>query len=150
MMLSMFFLLLLAIVGAKKVPDTVPQGVKCTKVKKCDKHGVCAIVCERGSVEIPAWLERALWLQRQLAYTQPFCHAQLPGSHNSGINLADGYGVEDHVFEELVSWIPGARVRTSDQYFSLTDQLRLGVRFIEIDVHWVDNDLRVAHCGGFQ
>lgn len=25
----------------------------------------------------------------------------------------------------------------------------MGVRFLEIDVHWFDHDLHVAHCGGF-
>lgn len=40
-------------------------------------------------------------------------------------------------------------VHTNDQLFSLTDQLHMGVRFIELDVHWFDNDLRIAHCGGF-
>ncbi|RHY28535.1 hypothetical protein DYB32_005898 [Aphanomyces invadans] len=34
--------------------------------------------------------------------------------------------------------------------FSLTDQLRLGARLVELDVHWVDDDLRIAHCGGFE
>ena len=24
------------------------------------------------------------------------------------------------------------------------------MRFIELDVHWFDDDLRIAHCGGFQ
>ncbi|OWZ15259.1 hypothetical protein PHMEG_00011137 [Phytophthora megakarya] len=42
------------------------------------------------------------------------------------------------------------RVHTNDQLFSLTDQLHMGVRFIELDVHWFDGDLRIAHCGGFK
>jgi hypothetical protein len=29
-------------------------------------------------------------------------------------------------------------LRTSDQYLSLTDQLNLGVRVIELDTHWVE------------
>lgn len=64
-----------------------------------------------------------------------------------------GYGVEDHVFEgylKYLSWFKkGMHVHTNDQLFSLTDQLRMGVRFLELDVHWFDNDLRIAHCGGF-
>jgi hypothetical protein len=61
--------------------------------------------------------------------------------------------VEDHVFEgylKYISWIKkGMQVHTNDQLFSLTDQLHMGVRFLELDIHWFDNDLRIAHCGGF-
>ncbi|EEY63994.1 uncharacterized protein PITG_02506 [Phytophthora infestans T30-4] len=42
------------------------------------------------------------------------------------------------------------KVHTNDQLFSLTDQLHMGVRFIELDVHWFDGDLHIAHCGGFK
>lgn len=70
-------------------PDTVPADVRCEKVQRCDKKGVCAIVCARGSVETDAWAARALRLQRKLAYERSLCSAQLPGSHNSAINMAD-------------------------------------------------------------
>ncbi len=69
-------------------------------------------------------------------------------------------------------------LRTNDQYLSLTDQLNLGVRAVELDTHWVEvrmhpfsavaracleavnpqgritatsvqGELRIAHCGGF-
>jgi hypothetical protein len=39
-------------------------------------------------------------------------------------------------------------LRTNNQWLSLTDQLNLGVRVVEIDTHWVGGVLRVAHCGG--
>ncbi|GLE10125.1 hypothetical protein PINS_up022120 [Pythium insidiosum] len=71
------------------VPDTVPAGVECKKVKRCDKRNVCAIICERGSVVVAPWLQQALALQRRLAYRRNFCHARLPGTHNSAINMAD-------------------------------------------------------------
>ncbi|KAG7375234.1 hypothetical protein PHYPSEUDO_002391 [Phytophthora pseudosyringae] len=136
------------------VPDLVPADVQCSKTKHCDKKGVCAIVCERGSVQVNRWLQKALKLQRKLAYRRNFCSATLPGTHNSAINLADGYGVEDHVFEgylHYLSWFKkGMQVHTNDQLFSLTDQLHMGVRFIELDVHWFDGDLHIAHCGGFK
>lgn len=67
--------------------------------------------------------------------------------------MLQGYGVEDHVFEgylKYLSWFKsGLHVHTNDQLFSLTDQMQMGVRFVELDVHWFDNDLRIAHCGGF-
>lgn len=103
-------------------------------------------------MQVDEWLQKALKLQRKLAYRRNFCSAQLPGTHNSAINHADGYGVEDHVFEgylKYFSWFKkGMKVHTNDQLFSLTDQLHLGVRFIELDVHWFDGDLHIAHCGG--
>lgn len=40
------------------------------------------------------------------------------------------------------------RLRTNDQLFSLTDQLNMGVRSLELDTHWVEGTLRIAHCGG--
>ncbi|ETO63129.1 hypothetical protein F444_19096 [Phytophthora nicotianae P1976] len=136
------------------VPDLVPADVKCEKIKHCDKKGVCAIVCKHGSVQVDEWLQKALKLQRKLAYRRNFCSATLPGTHNSAINLADGYGVEDHVFEGYLryfSWFKkDMKVHTNDQLFSLTDQLHMGVRFIELDVHWFDGDLHIAHCGGFK
>lgn len=52
---------------------------------------------------------------------------------------------------KYISWFKsGLRVHTNDQLFSLTDQLQMGVRFIELDVHWFNNDLHIAHCGGFR
>ena len=39
-------------------------------------------------------------------------------------------------------------IQTNNQWLSLTDQLRLGVRMIELDTHWVEGRLRIAHCGG--
>ncbi|CAK4083898.1 unnamed protein product [Aphanomyces euteiches] len=139
--------------SSEKIVDTVPKDVHCRKVRKCNDHNVCVIVCDRGSVEIAPWADRALALQRKLAYTHNLCHAQLPGTHNSAITIVDGYGVEDHVFESFLSYIPWMPlhlgVHTNDQLFSLTDQMRLGARLMELDVHWVDDELRIAHCGGF-
>lgn len=37
---------------------------------------------------------------------------------------------------------------TNDQWLSLTDQLNIGVRLVELDTHWVAGALRTAHCGG--
>ena len=34
-----------------------------------------------------------------------------------------------------------ARLRTNDHYFTLTDQMNLGVRAVELDTHQVEVDL---------
>lgn len=72
-----------------EVPDTVPADVNCERTKHCDKNNVCAIVCNPGSVVMDKWLQQSLRLQRKVAYERNFCNAQLPGSHNSAINIAD-------------------------------------------------------------
>nr|AIG55694.1 secreted protein [Thraustotheca clavata] len=147
----MRWMLFLGLFAVAEDVDTVPSDVSCHKIKRCDDNNVCAIVCERGSVQTDPWADAALKFQRKLAYTHSLCHAQLPGSHNSAINM--GYGIEDHVFEGVLKYFPwfttNLVVHTNDQLFSMTDQLRMGTRFIEMDVHWVDDELRIAHCGGF-
>jgi hypothetical protein len=76
----------------------------------------------------------------------------LNSSNLEGITR-QGYGIEDHVFTEYLKYLSwfhkGMEVHTNDQLFSIVDQLNMGVRFIELDVHWFNNDLRIAHCGGF-
>lgn len=37
---------------------------------------------------------------------------------------------------------------TNNQWLSLTDQLNLGVRLVELDTHWFQGALRMGHCGG--
>jgi len=132
----------------------IPPNVRCNKTTVCGRFGVCTAVCEPGTVELDEWLLFALKTQRKLAYSSPFCYSQLPGSLNSAITIANGYGARDRNFEKLlrlVRWISRrTRVQTNDQYFSLTDQLNMGVRQLELDVHWVYGDLRISNCGGFK
>jgi hypothetical protein len=138
---------------SESVSSPVP-GVECAPATWCDSAGRCTPVCGRGSVSIPHWLAHALATQDALALASPtLCDATLPGSHNAAITLADGYGALDPAFSAFFRWIrwvrPGAVLRTHNQALSLTDQLRLGVRAVELDVHWVAGGLRIAHCGGF-
>jgi hypothetical protein len=132
----------------------IPEGVKCENTEWCDDTW-CTTVCKRGTVHVPSWLQHAHKFQHKLSASLPFCYSSWLGSHNSAITLADGYGNLDPVYEsmfEYISWLapPGSSstLRTNDQFFSLTDQLLMGVRMIEIDTHWVKGRLRVAHCGG--
>ncbi|KAK9810142.1 hypothetical protein WJX72_005510 [[Myrmecia] bisecta] len=130
----------------------IPAGVNCTPKEWCDGNAYCTTVCERGSVVIEPWLANAIQTEGQLSRRLPFCYAQMPGSHNSGIALADGYGNLDPYFQEYFKWIrwvaSDAVLQTNNQWLSLTDQMNLGVRVLELDVHWVDGLLRIAHCGG--
>ncbi|KAG2495950.1 hypothetical protein HYH03_005880 [Edaphochlamys debaryana] len=65
--------------------------------------------------------------------------------------MADGYGLHDEIYTQYLRYVrlEGDRgLITANQHLSLTDQLRLGVRHVELDVHWVQGQLRIAHCGG--
>ena len=131
------------------VHDGVPPNVTCNFIHLCWNftgafENVCARICQPGSVVQPAWITEAIALQLRLSFTQPVCLQQWPGSHNSAISLANGYGVLDGVLTRLA----GSLVRTNNQWLSLTDQLNMGVRLLELDVHWVLGELRIAHCGG--
>lgn len=46
-----------------------------------------------------------LLLQNALARRLPFCYATMLGTHNSGITLADGYGVLDPYFQKYFEWV---------------------------------------------
>lgn len=39
-------------------------------------------------------------------------------------------------------------VRTTNQLLSLTDQMNMGVRQIELDIHWHNGQIRLCHAGG--
>ncbi|TDH67391.1 hypothetical protein CCR75_001869 [Bremia lactucae] len=121
----------------------------CEKTDKCSQDkSVCSKVCKRGSVVVPNWLQSTLAYQRNLANKKPFCFAQIPATHNSAITLADGFGNRDQLFNQDVSpnktW---SFLKTNNQVLSLTDQLILGVRFLEINTHFFLNKLRTGQCG---
>ena len=135
----------------------IPHDTHCSPKDWCDaRSGVCTTVCERGTVEVAPWLAAASRLQARLARSLPFCYTTLLGTHNSAITLADGYGNLDPVYQALFKYIKWsdpkrfkhAILRTNNQWLSLTDQLNLGVRVVELDTHWVAGRLRIAHCGG--
>lgn len=74
-----------------------------------------------------SWLARALALQRLLDLDVPLARALLPHTHNSANSSA---------------YSPTVSNLDPNQVLTLTDQLRLGMRAIEIDVHWT------PHPGG--
>jgi len=68
-----------------------------------------------------SWLHRALGLQAQLDLRVPLGEALLPHTHNSANSAA---------------YAPSVSSLDANQVLTLTDQLRLGMRAIEIDIHW--------------
>lgn len=130
--------------GKNNLVDTT-----CTKVQKCDAKGTtCSEICQKGSVVVPEWLNQTLAYERKLAYKGPICFAQIPATHNSAITLADGYGNRDQLFNlNLNAQKPYSYLKTNNHALSLTDQLKLGVRWLEIDAHFFLDDLHTGHCG---
>lgn len=140
--------------AAAPPPRGVPPGINCTVTQWCDGD-ICTDICGRGTVSLEPWLENSVMQQTRLVQSLPLCFATLLGTHNSAISLADGYGNLDAHFSQFLNYIKWAvsdpsklTLRTNDQLLSLTDQLNLGVRALELDTHWVGGDLRIAHCGG--
>jgi hypothetical protein len=68
------------------------------------------------------WVHRALELQRKLEKKTPLLQALLPGTHNSFNSAA---------------YPPTLSGLDHNQVYSLTDQLRMDMRSLELDVHWV-------------
>src|SRR4051812_7145807 len=81
-----------------------------------------------------SWVHRALSLQRGLALRAPLFEAQLPHTHNS-FNSS--------------SYSPTLTNQDPNQVYSLTDQLDMDIRAIELDVHWVPSPKGTAETGGF-
>jgi len=80
-----------------------------------------------------SWLHRALALQGQLDLDVPLSRALLPHTHNSANSSA---------------YAPSVSNLDANQVLSLTDQLRLGMRAIEIDVHWTPHPNGDLSAGG--
>ncbi len=70
-----------------------------------------------------SWVHRALTLQRRLDDDVPLARSLIPHTHNS--------------FNSFAYETPTVTNQDPNQVYSLTDQLRMDVRAIELDVHWV-------------
>ena len=70
------------------------------------------------------WTARALDLQRDLDLDVPLLEALVLHTHNSGNSAA---------------YDPSLTINDANQVVSVTDQLRLGFRGIELDLHWAPN-----------
>jgi len=123
----------------------------CTRVTKCNGNLMCAEVCERGSVHVDAWSTNALAYQRNLQTNDKLIFFEMPSTHNSAITEADGYGIEKYFISSLYG---GQDLDQGDdigegvcQYLSLTDQLNMGIRHLEIDMWWdpLEQDVVICH-----
>lgn len=112
--------------------DTCP----CTRKRIC--NGVmCDSVCEAGSVMVDPWVDGALAFQRRLQWDEPLVRATLIGSHNSAITQAYGFGIEQDFISRLLNrteYVGDDEGEGVCQSLSVEDQLRMGLRHIEVDI----------------
>jgi hypothetical protein len=112
----------------------------CAKQKLCNGNLMCAYVCEKGTVQLDSWIVNSLDYQRELQKSDNMMFYEMASTHNSAITEADGFGIEKYFIAALGG---GLDMDEGDdvgegvcQYLTLTDQLRMGVRHLEIDIWW--------------
>jgi hypothetical protein len=141
----------LALLALQSEAFHVEHRAKCTKKQVCNGNLMCALVCERGTVITDDWTTKSLTYQRQLQANDKFLFFELPATHNSAITEADGFGIEKYFISALYQ---GRDLDQGDdvgegncQYLSLTDQLNMGVRHLEVDIWWdaLKHDVIVCH-----
>lgn len=115
----------------------------------CARTGYCSSVCKEGTVSVSPWLSFASRTQSSLALLGSMCSHQSIGTHNSVITASYGFGVEDCLYSMVLSasYLQFNEVRTISQYYALTDQLNMGVRHLELDIHYFHGQFRMSHCG---
>jgi hypothetical protein len=91
------------------------------------------------------WVHRALSLQRELDRDAPLWQALIPHTHNS-FN-ASAYAIPSD--GSLPSYYATLTNQDPNQVYSLTDQLRMDIRALEIDVHWVPSPFGTPETHGY-
>lgn len=79
------------------------------------------------------WVARALRLQSKLDDDEPLRNVLLAHTHNSSNSTANS---------------PSLSNVDPNQRYSIGDQMRMGIRGIELDLHWVANPAGTAETGG--
>src|SRR5205823_607369 len=87
-----------------------------------------------------SWTHRALSLQRGLDAAVPLAQEQMPHTHNS-------FNASSYTLGST-SYYPTLTNQDPNQVYSITDQLRMDVRAIEIDLHWWPSPFGNASTGG--
>lgn len=134
---------------SRVVHSYLHKSINCTHDIICSRTEFCAEICKPGTVYVDLWTRFATRSQSSLSMLGSFCDYQSIGTHNSAITAAYGYGVEDQFISMILSasYLQFNKVHTVSQYYSITDQLNLGVRQIELDIHYFHSHLRISHCG---
>lgn len=140
-----------------EAPDSCTDAPRCwTRDLHCQQpweracNGVmCQQVCRRVALE--PRLRMAMRTQRRLQRHLAVNTVQMLGTHNSHIAPVNGVGVEERYLEQLFERAALVENRTviGNQRVSLWDQLEMGVRHLELDIHQLlpvtGPSIRVCH-----
>mgnify|MGYP001139188239 FL=1 len=95
----------------------------------------------------------------------PLNFVSLPASHNAAITKATGVGLEEDWLNAQLNpldiWVNlptllsslflfltlTSQVYIANNQFSLTDQMNMGIRHLELDIHWFNGAIRMCHAG---
>src|SRR4051794_23038251 len=120
-------------------------GADCRIVDNADSK--CSTVDNRdiNQAQISAyessWVHRALTLQRNLSATAPLIEDQLPHTHNTFNSSA--YAIPTN--GSAPSYYPTLTNQDPNQVYSISDQMNMDVRAIELDLHWVPSPYSAGH-----
>eukprot|EP00735_Rhodelphis_limneticus_P004514 TRINITY_DN1610_c0_g1::TRINITY_DN1610_c0_g1_i1::g.17836::m.17836 TRINITY_DN1610_c0_g1::TRINITY_DN1610_c0_g1_i1::g.17836 ORF type:complete len:491 (-),score=125.05,sp/P9WLL5/Y2075_MYCTU/24.12/5e-16,PI-PLC-X/PF00388.14/0.033 TRINITY_DN1610_c0_g1_i1:342-1814(-) len=117
----------------------------CTLQTLCNGE-MCDNVCVPGTLVVDPWLKAALASQRELQRKEPLIYNTIPATHNSAVSRAYGMGIEAPFLSNFLAeqYPDSHEVNIANQRLSVTDQLNLGVRQLEIDI-WKLPKLDTAH-----
>ena len=116
-----------------------------------DSDDTCSVADGRdvSDAELAAyeksWAYRALSLQNALETNAPLIEEQLPHTHNSFNSSAYDVPTDG----SAPSYYPTLTNQDPNQAYSLTEQLNMGVRAIELDLHWVPSPYGSPATNGF-
>ena len=111
----------------------------CTQRTQMCNGVMCDDLCNIGTVPTDPWVDGGMAFIRELQRHEPLVRTTMIGTHNSAITQAYGFGIEQDYISTLLPHYP---VYTSDNLgegvcntFSVLDQLRMGLRHLEIDIN---------------
>ena len=108
--------------GADKLGERASAECRRAGVQDCYSGRGRQVIRSKIDAYQQSWLHRTVAFQSRLGDPLPFADAPWVGTHNS-FNSTDENPTASHT--------------DSNQQLSLTDQLRLDVRSLELDVHWL-------------
>jgi len=101
------------------------RGLKAEYREETSRHECVNNMRKRAQVN--EWVANTLRLQRELQADLPINRLAVLGSHNAFNNISDGYPF-------------------TNQEFSITDQLNMGIRRLSLDVHYWFFSMRLCHA----
>nr|XP_054750591.1 uncharacterized protein LOC129256403 [Lytechinus pictus] len=138
------FIILQVILGYHTSSSADCQGISSEVTCTCDDFGHC----ERGTVQVDPWLQNTLRTQMDVQLDLPFNYVQFLDAHNSYNTRPYGYlyGANDSCLWPP-PYNPSLCTGIANQEFSLTDLLNMGIRAIELDNWYCEDEMRIAHLG---